>query len=385
MLQRETYYLIDKQINSRDKKAIILIGARQVGKKNLLDQYFSKQKRVLRMTGDDPKTRMLFEKATLSLLRTVIGDNKFFVIDEAQRIPDIGVTLKLLTDNMKDVQVVASGSSSFELTGKIYESLAGRKREIQMFPLSCKELCDHFGTATEWGMLQNRLVYGSYPEVVTSPGEEEKILTELVDAVLYKDILSYERIKKSDRVFRLIQALAYQIGSQVSYNELGQLCGLSSKTVETYINVLEKAYIIFTLGSYSRKLRNELKFSKKIYFMDNGIRNAVISKMIPFDLLGDVEKGALWENYILSERIKRIRYDGKACQCHFWRTTSQQEIDYVEECDGHFAAYEFKWNSRKAPKHAPKSFSTAYEGTPFEVITPDNYLSFLLPSGDNRS
>ncbi|HTO35768.1 MAG TPA: AAA family ATPase, partial [Flavobacterium sp.] len=258
-------------------KAIILTGARQIGKTTLLKSMFENQDKVLWLNGDETDVQQLFESVTSTRLKAFFGSKKIVVIDEAQRIQDIGLRLKLITDSIPEVQVIATGSSAFELANRVNEPLTGRKWEYRMFPLSFSEMVNHHGLLEERRMIPHRLLYGYYPEVVVNQGNEIQILKLLSDSYLYKDILAWEQIQKPDKLLKLLQALAFQIGSQVSYNELGQLCGLDSKTVEKYIILLEQTYVIFRLNSFSRNLRNELKSSKKIYFYDNGIRNAVLA------------------------------------------------------------------------------------------------------------
>ena len=289
-------------------KAITLMGARQVGKSTLLDTIFHNHENVLWMTGDDLDVQELFSQMTSSRLKTLLGSCKILIIDEAQRIPDIGLRLKLITDQIKDVQVIATGSSSFELASKVNESLAGRKREFLMSPVSFSEMVNHTNLLEELRLIPHRLVFGYYPEVVCNPGKETIILKELSNSFLYKDILSLDSINKPDKIVRLLKALAFQIGSQVSYNEVGQLIGLDPKTVERYIDVLEKSFIIFRLNSFSRNLRNELKASRKIFFWDLGIRSYLIGNFAQLENRNDT--GALWENYIIAERLKHINYNG---------------------------------------------------------------------------
>lgn len=357
-------------------KAITLMGARQVGKSTLLDTIFHNHENVLWMTGDDLDVQELFSQMTSSRLKTLLGSCKILIIDEAQRIPDIGLRLKLITDQIKDVQVIATGSSSFELASKVNESLAGRKREFLMFPVSFSEMVNHTNLLEELRLIPHRLVFGYYPEVVCNPGKETIILKELSNSFLYKDILSLDSINKPDKIVRLLKALAFQIGSQVSYNEVGQLIGLDPKTVERYIDVLEKSFIIFRLNSFSRNLRNELKASRKIFFWDLGIRNYLIGNFAQLENRNDT--GALWENYIIAERLKHINYNGSMAQSWFWRTQQQKEIDYIEEEDGLLHAYEFKWNDKRSNVQAPESFTKAYPATSFQVITPKNAEVFLL-------
>lgn len=357
-----------------NNKAIVIIGSRQVGKTTLLRQMFPENGDCMWFLGDDLDTQQLFSNMTATRLRNIIGRHTTLVIDEAQRIQDIGLRMKLITDQMPDVKLIATGSSAFELSNQLNEPLTGRKWEYRMYPLSFAEMVDHHGLQKELRMLPQRLVYGYYPEVVTSVGNEKEILKQLSDSYLYRDLLALGSIKKPEKLVLLLKALAYQVGSQVSYNELAGTIGLDAKTVETYIQLLEKSYVIFRLTGFSRNMRNELKNSKKIYFYDNGIRNALVSNFAPVESRTDV--GALWENFVISERMKRNEYGRVWCNSYFWRTKDQTEIDYLEEQDGKLMAYEFKYNSRRKAK-LPPSFDQAYPRTEFKEITPDNIEEFL--------
>ncbi len=374
MIEREQRQRIETFIGRG--KAIIIYGARQVGKSTLLHSLFDNRDGVLWMNGDDLDIQRLFEDITSTRLRTIIGNSRWLIIDEAQRIRDIGLRLKLVTDQMPDVQVIATGSSSFQLAAGVQESLTGRKREFLMLPLSYQEMASHSGLLDEHRMIPHRMVYGFYPEVVTSPGEEREVLQELSDSYLYKDILALENINKSDKVVKLLQALAYQIGEQVSFNEVGQLVGLDPKTVEKYVGILEQNYVIFRLASFSRNLRNELKKSRKIYFWDLGIRNAVISNFQMVESRTDT--GALWENFVIAERLKMLNNRHITASSRFWRTQQQNEIDYIEEREGHLQAAEMKWNISKAKVKEPDTFKRSYPDAGFKVITPDNVDDFLL-------
>jgi len=356
-------------------KAVILLGARQVGKTTLATTLFGSQAGALWLNGDEPDVRALFENINSTRLRAIIGEAKTLVLDEAQRISDIGIKLKLITDQIKNVQLFATGSSSFNLANLINEPLTGRKRELVLYPLSFGEMVAYHGLLNETRLLEHRLVFGYYPEVVNSPGDERKVLNEISDSYLYKDILALDQIKKSEKMMRLLRALAFQIGSQVSFNEIGQLCGLDHKTIERYISVLEQAFVIFRLGSYSSNLRNELKHSRKIYFIDNGVRNSIIADYRPIELRDDI--GKLWENFLVSERLKRNSYLENYANSWFWRTHQQQEIDYIEELDGRLYAYEFKWNPSAKPKRV-KEFLAAYPDNSFHVVHRDNFDEFLL-------
>ena len=363
----------------RDKlgqgKAIVLMGPRQVGKTTLLRQLFGGSNDVMWLNGDEQDTRSLMDDASATRLRHIFGNKRIIIIDEAQRIRDVGLRLKLITDQVPEVQLIATGSSSFDLANKVNEPLTGRKWEYRMYPLSFGEMVVHHGLLDEMRLLPHRLVYGYYPDVVTHPGQEMEILRQLSDSYLYKDILSWERIKKADKIVKLLQALAFQVGSEVSFNELGQLCGIDPKTVERYVTLLEQSYIVFRVGSFSRNLRNELKSSRKIYFYDNGIRNAVIANFSQVEMRPDV--GALFENFMVAERMKCLHYHGVWRNIWFWRTTALQEVDLVEEGNGQMWAYEFKWNPRRAHSF-PRSFTDNYPGAICQVITRENVDEFLL-------
>lgn len=374
MYKRTLQDLISQRMG--EGKAVIVYGPRQVGKTTVLKLLLEDRNDVLWFNGDEPDVRALFENITSTRLKTIIGQRSVVVIDEAQRISNIGLCMKLITDNLPEVQLIATGSSSFDLANNIQEPLTGRKKEYQMYPLSFQELVEANGWMDERRLLPHRLVYGSYPDVLNHAGEEKETLTELADSYLYKDILSFDRIKKSEKLVKLLQALAYQVGSLVTYNELAGLCGLDAKTVESYVQLLEQAFIIFRLGSYSRNLRNELKFSRKIYFWDCGIRNAVIRNFQQLEIRSDTDRGALFENYVIAERMKALRYAKSYAKSYFWRTSAKHEIDYIEEKDGQLAAYEFKWNPKKHPS-APTSFATAYPEASFKVITRENYDEFI--------
>ena len=373
MIQR----VLKKQIKDQmfTGKAIILLGSRQTGKTSLLEDVFPSEKGVLWLSGDDVDVQSMMETMTAQRMRTLLGDRKIVVIDEAQRIKDIGLRMKVVTDQMKDVQLIATGSSAFELANRLNEPLTGRKWEYQLYPLSFGEMVAHHGLLTEKRLLSHRLVYGYYPEVVTSVGKERDVLKMLSDSYMYKDVLALGSIKKSDKLQTLLQAIAFQVGDQVSYSELASTVGIDVKTVESYIDVLEKCYIIFRLPSLSRNLRNELKNNRKIYFYDNGIRNALISNFSPIELRTD--SGALWENFAISERIKFTSYSHLWCNRYFWRTHEQKEIDYVEDRDGQLSAFEFKYSPKKKVV-IPKHFAEAYPTATFKVITPDVFEEFVL-------
>lgn len=374
MIHRDLLQVIENQLFSG--KAIVLIGARQVGKTTLLTTLVQNQNIALRMLNcDEPETRNLLTDANLSRLALLLGDAKMLIIDEAQKVDNIGLTLKLLVDNFKDVQVIASGSSAFELRNRLNEPLTGRKWEYCLYPISSNELIQTFGLVEEQKLLENRLIYGSYPEIINHPEHAKQTLNELTQSYLYKDILSLGNIRKPQVVEKLLQALAFQVGSEVSVNELSRLLQVDNKTIDSYIDLLEKCYVIFQLSGLNRNLRSELKKSRKIYFYDNGVRNAVIQQFAPLQLRNDT--GALWENFFISERMKRNHYRGHFCKSFFWRTTQQQEIDLIEECDGKMTAFEMKWSTTSKARF-PKTFLEAYDVENSIIITPDNYLDWVL-------
>ncbi len=372
MIERIITDVLKKNIGRR--KALILLGARQTGKTTLLKELFTGNSEVLWLNGDEPDTRALFSGANSARLSSLFAGYKTLVVDEAQRIENVGLKFKLITDQIPEIQLVASGSSSFDLANSINEPLTGRKLEYNLYPLSFLEMVRHHGQLEESRLLSHRLVYGYYPEVVTAAGEEKEILHQLSDSYLFKDILMWERLKKPEKLVKLLQALAFQIGSEVSFNELGRTVGLNNETVEKYIQLLEKTFVIFRLGAFSRNLRKELRKGKKIYFYDSGIRNALIANFALPELRQDM--GALWENFLISERMKYLHYRRIWANRYFWRTRDQQKVDYIEEKDGVLNAYEFKW-SRTKKARLSRTFARAYPEHTFKVVTPENYMEFL--------
>jgi len=369
--------LLKEQINKKlwRGKVIIIVGPRQVGKTTLLRMLTKdSDRRVLVWNCDEPDVRRKLTEPSSTALGAETSEADLILIDEAQRVQNIGIALKLLVDNFPDKQVVVTGSSAIELSNSINEPLTGRKYEYMMFPFSAEELIREFGATNERRLLERRLLYGSYPEVVNHPGEERETLTNLVSSYLYKDIFSFQDVRKPEIIEQLLQALALQVGSEVSFNELGRTLGLTSITVQRYIDLLEKSYVLFHLRSFSRNVRSELKKSRKIYFYDNGVRNAILGDYKPLDLRNDT--GALWENYLISERMKRNAYNAFYGKSYFWRTKQQQEVDYIEDYDGVLHAYEFKWSSTKQPR-LTKTFTNGYPDHTFTVVNPDNYQDFV--------
>ena len=375
MYNRELLQIIAEK--SFHKKAILLLGARQVGKTTLLKEFEKRQTdEVLFLNCDDSITVSMLTNRNQQQLKMLIGTAKIIIIDEAQKVNNIGLTLKIIVDNFPGVQVIATGSSAFELRNRLNEPLTGRKYEYQLFPISTNEIYKTSGYLDLQRLFEQRLIYGSYPDILTHGAEAHELLNSLTESYLYKDILASENLRKPELLDKLLQALAFQVGSEVSYIELAQTIGCDAKTIERYIDLLEKCFIIFRLNGLSRNLRNELKKAKKVYFYDNGVRNAIIQQFAPLDMRNDV--GALWENFFISERIKYNHYRQYYCNIYFWRTKSQQEIDYIEERDGTFTAFEMKWNPNKSKTAIPKSFLNAYPVNETAVITPENYLDFLI-------
>ncbi|MCB0575730.1 MAG: ATP-binding protein [Saprospiraceae bacterium] len=361
---------LDKQ------KAIIVIGPRQVGKTTLVRQITqSLGRKTLWLTGDDPEARSVLDNISLARLKTVVGNHEVVVVDEAQRFTNAGLMLKLITDHLPGIQLFVTGSSSLDLASQTKESLTGRKFEFLLFPLSFVEMSDHQGYLTERSLLEHRMLYGFYPEVVQQePQQAQKILNDLSDGLMYKDLLTLDQVKKPSLLVKLLQALALQIGSEVSYNEVAQLIGADPVTVERYVDLLEQSFVLFRLPSLSRNARNEIRKGRKIYFLDNGIRNSIIKNFSPLSLRSDT--GALWENFLLAERMKRNAYTDYFCNTYFWRTTTQQEIDYVEDAGGRLHAFEFKWQSQKTVRF-PKSFLEAYPGSETTSIDKTNFDDFV--------
>lgn len=355
-------------------KAILVFGARQVGKTSLIKNTI-KDTPFLWLNGDEPDTQLLLENISSSRLKAIIGNHNVLIIDEAQMIQNIGLLIKRMVDNFPEIQVIASGSSAFELADKTKESMVGRKEELQLFPLTFFEMVSHTNFIEASRLMPHRLVYGYYPEVVSNPGKEEKILNDLVDAFLYKDILNLEGIKKSATLQRLVQMLAFRIGSEINYSSLGKDLGINRLTVEKYIDILEKNFIIFSLNAFSKNQDNELKKGRKIYFWDLGLRNRIIKNFKPIEFRDDV--GALWENFIISERKKLLSYHSNFIDTYFWRNTQQAEIDYLEITNLDIDAFEIKYNPNQNVNFT-KSFTRNYKPKTTQVIHNENYWEFIM-------
>ena len=354
-------------------KAIVLLGPRQVGKTTLIKKLLE-DKNYLFLDGDDRSLVNTLSNADTPTLRRIIGNYQFVFVDEAQKIDGIGNTLKIITDQFKHIKLLVSGSSSLQMNQATQESLTGRKFEFELFPISWAEYENHFGAIISESTLDHRLVYGMYPDVISNPQLEKMTLKNLTQSYLYQDILALTGIRKPEKLERLLTALALQIGSEVSYNELSQLLNIDKGTVMKYIDLLEQSYIIFTLSSFSRNLRNEIKNNRKIYFYDNGIRNAILDNYSAIDLRTD--KGALWENFLISERKKKNSYGLKYCKSHFWRTQAQQEVDYLELFDGQAYAFEFKWKQSKKARF-PSNLLAEYNPLT-SVIDRSNFREFVI-------
>lgn len=370
MIRRTLFETIEQKLFKG--KAIILLGPRQVGKTTLI-RSLMKDKPHLFLNGDDPAVRSLLDGVTVSALERIIGRHTLVFIDEAQRISEIGITLKLITDQFPQVQLLVSGSSALEINQSTQEPLTGRKFEYHLYPISWEEFELHVGFTDASFQLEERLIYGMYPDVINNRSDQREVLNQLVSSYLYKDVLSFVGLRKPEILEKLLKALALQVGSEVSYNELSNLLEIDKGTVARYIDLLEQAYIVFRLGSFSRNLRNEIKTNRKIYFYDNGIRNVIINNLNPIDFRTD--KGALWENFLISERIKIQAYHRLFTNNYFWRNKQKQEVDFVEERDGKIRAFEFKWK-KTGRNRIPATFLESY-GAEGMVVDREDFRKFL--------
>ncbi len=358
-------------------KAIIIYGPRQCGKTTLVKMLLSELgSSFIELNGDYTDSRQLLQNPDPAKLRAIAGTSQIIFIDEAQKIPDIAVAVKIFTDSFPNIQVIATGSSSFQLMRNTSESLAGRKFEFNLFPISFEEMVSHTNLPEELRNLSNRLVYGSHPEVITRPELAERILRDLTGSFLFRDILAIDEIKNPVMIEKLVSALAFKAGNEVSSTELAEITGMDRGTVDKYLRILEQAMIIFKLPAYSGNQRNEIKKRKKYYFYDNGIMNSVTGNFLPLSSRNDT--GRLWENYLISEKRKYLSARELVVKQYFWRTKLQQEIDYIEEKNGVFSAYEFKWNE-KASARFPETFIKNYAVKNAEVVNPGNYYKFLWP------
>lgn len=356
-------------------KIVVIYGPRQVGKTTLVKLIQENQKQIATayFNCDEADVRDALTGKTSTELKLFFGDNKLVILDEAQRVRNIGLTLKLMVDNYPQMQIIATGSSSFDLSNEIVEPLTGRKIEFYLYPFSLAELKEIYSEIEIDRILENRMIFGMYPGVVfESDFAKIKTLKTLAKSYVYKDVLEYRNIKNHEVLEKLLRALALQVGNEVSYGELASLIEINKQTVADYIQILEKAFIVFRLPSFSRNLRNEIKSNRKIYFYDNGIRNALINNLNPLDLRQDA--GALWENFMIGERVKSDNNTDGDANMYFWRTLQKQEIDLIEERGGKLAGFEFKWKSR--PGKVPVAFSRAYPDAKVEMISKENYKKF---------
>jgi uncharacterized protein len=374
IVKREIQSDIEKRLFK--KKVIIIYGARRVGKTTLVREIQKKfQDNSLYLNCDEPDIREALTGKTSTELKSFIGPKQLVIIDEAQRVRNIGITLKLIVDNYPEIQIISTGSSSFELSNQTVEPLTGRKYEYFLYPFSISELKSIYSDLEINRLLEKRMIFGMYPEIITGEFDNERNLKEITKSYLYKDVLQYQNIRNPEVLEKLLQALALQLGNEVSYNELSNTLGIDKKTVQSYITILEKAFVIFRLGPFSKNLRNEIKKLRKIYFTDTGIRNALINNLNPFSLRNDI--GVLWENLLIVERIKNNSNNFLSKNIYFWRTHQKEEIDLIEESANNISAYEFKWKNKKSREKAPKAFSDKYKNINFKIIDRTNYQEFL--------
>lgn len=373
MIERKVQKSIEEKLFKG--KAIILFGARQVGKTTILNSISKKfPDQTKYFNCDEPDVRSVLTDPTSSKMKELIGAKKIILIDEAQRIKNIGITLKLFVDQIPECQVIATGSSALGISDELKEPLTGRKFEFQIFPFSIEELVNNSDSIEVNRVLEERIIYGLYPEIVLTKEDKKHLLRTLSSSYLYKDILSLKDIRKPEVLEKLLMALSFQIGNQVSIFELSRTLQIDKETVERYIDLLEKSFVIFRLMPFSRNLRTELTKTRKIYFYDTGIRNAIISNFQPMDLRTD--SGALWENFLISERNKFNLNNNRFPKQYFWRTQQQQEIDFIEESEGEICAFEMKWKSTSRVK-IPKTFVNSYPNCKTRIIKNENYLGFV--------
>lgn len=365
-----------KEILPTNHKAIVILGPRRCGKTTLIENFLKTQTNYLLTNGEDISTQSALSCQSIEKLKSYIGNHQWLIVDEAQKIPNIGLNLKLVVDHIPNVQVIATGSSAFDLANQVGEPLTGRKITFTMYPLSQLELTAIEDRIQTHANLENRLLFGSYPEIILQNDNQRRqlYLRELVSSYLYKDILMLEGIKKSHKILQLLQLLAYQIGREVSMTELGTQLSLHKATVEKYLDLLEKTFVLIRVMGFNRNLRKEIAKKPRYYFYDVGIRNAIINQFNPLAIRNDV--GMLWENYLIAERLKKQSYQQIISNNYFWRTYGQQEVDWIEERDGRLYGYEIKWNTKTKIK-PPKDWLGSYPQASFQVVHPENYLEFI--------
>ncbi|WP_428223919.1 ATP-binding protein [Flavobacterium sp.] len=368
----------DINTSLQPNKVLILLGARRVGKTQLINQYLKTTKdKFLHLNGEDSVDVRLLEDRSVANYQRLLQNVDLLVIDEAQNVPDIGLILKLIVDSIDGIKVLATGSSMFDLSNQLGEPLVGRKNTLYLYPFAQLELANYENYKQTTEKLEIRLVYGAYPELehLESTYEKQKYLREMVNSYLLKDILTFDGIKNSNKIYDLLRLIAFQIGKEVSLQELGNQLQMSKNTVERYLDLLTKVFILFKVEGFSRNLRKEVTKSSRWYFYDNGIRNAIIQNFNTFQNRTDI--GDLWENYLVSERRKKQQYHNMPRNNYFWRTYDQQELDWLEENAEDLAGFEFKWNESKKAK-VPTAFAKAYPDATFEVVNRKNYLDFIL-------
>jgi predicted AAA+ superfamily ATPase len=363
--------------NLQKGKVLIIYGPRQTGKTSLLESFKNKTKlKTLNTTGENIRIRTIFENGDLEEILAFVEGYELLIIDEAQTINNIGFALKLLTDHKKELTIIVTGSSSFELANQVGEPLVGRKHTVEMFPIAMLELRNIYNAYELNEKLEEFLIYGFYPEVITAStiAKKRKIVTEIANSYLFKDVLRLDNILSSSKINQIVRLLAFQVGSEISLNEIATKVSLDVKTVSKYLDILEKSFILKSLGGYSSNLRDEVTQKRKYYFYDTGIRNALVANFNPIELRNDI--GALWENFLVMERFKRNAYQDVLSNYYFWRTYQSGEIDFIEEREGKLFAYEFKWG--KKPAKFPKKFTATYENSETLLINKTNYLDFIL-------
>ena len=372
MIERLLENIIKEKIG---RKAVIILGARQTGKTTLIKKILTESKApAILLNADLPTVQQQLQNPSVSNLKQIFGASKLVFIDEAQRISNIGITLKIIIDELEDINLIVTGSSALELSNNINEPLTGRKLEYRLFPVSWQELINYRGYIEALSQLEQRIIFGMYPDVINNTGNEREILANLSESYLYKDIIAFQQIRRPEFVQKLLQALAFQIGKEVSYNELSTLLQIDRKTIINYVDLLEKAFIIFRLPAFSRNLGNELSSKIKIYFYDTGVRNALIEDYRPLGLRPD--KGELWENFLISERLKSNHYGRRFVKTYFWKTHQKQEIDFIEESDGQINAFEIKWKEKPNDRF-PATFKEAYLDATTQFISTENFNQFL--------
>lgn len=373
----ERYILkgFDKKL--KKQKVLLVFGARRVGKTHLIKQFLKNRKEsYVYLNGEDIQTHELLSRQSVENYRQLMGDKKLLFIDEAQKIQHIGEKLKLMVDEIENLKVIVSGSSSFDIIQSVGEPLTGRKTTYHLYPFSEEELAPYEKASEQADKLKERLIFGVYPEMylMDNKDDKEEYLNEMVSSYLLKDILIYDNIKNAQKIYNLLKMIAFQIDSEVSFQELGKKLGISKNTVERYLDLLTKVFILHRVDGYSKNLRKEITKSPRYYFIDNGLRNAVISNFNGLEQRNDI--GQLWENYWISERIKFQEYHKVYSTNHFWRTYNQQEIDWVEDRDGKLFAFELKWSKEKTK--IPSQWAKAYPDSEFNTVNQWNYKNWLL-------